>query len=212
MARSRDEGMEERILEAAIAVFGERGFQVTTIKDIASGAGISSGSLYTYFSDKDDLFRAAVEYGWTRFISEFEGLSEAGMNRKQRISALLDEGFNTLELSLPLLRGMLFDSSRQCLLEPYIERVTNAIDALLLPDEIDGLQEPRKIDDQEIRHQLIRIMVNGILFTSAFGSPDPVSERLNGLKKSLAVFLAQYETIAPLTADAQRHAKKGIPQ
>jgi len=212
MARSRDEGMEERILEAAIAVFGERGFQVTTIKDIASGAGISSGSLYTYFSDKDDLFRAAVEFGWTRFISGLESLSGAGMKRKDRISALLDEGFKTLELSLPLLRGMLFDSSRQCLLEPYITRVANAIDALVLPDENDGIQEKRKIIDQGIRHQLIRITMNGILFTAAFDSSEPVSETLNGLKDSLSVFLAQYETLAPLAANAQAHAQKGIQQ
>lgn len=209
MARSRDEGMEERILEAAIAVFGERGFQVTTIKDIASGAGISSGSLYTYFSDKDDLFRAAVEFGWTRFISKLEDLSAAGMKRKERISALLDDGFKTLELSLPLLRGMLFDSSRQCLLEPHITRVANAIDALLLPDDADSPQISRKIVDQGIRHQLIRITMNGILFTAAFDSSEPVSGTLNGLKESLAVFLAQFETIAPLTAAAHSPATKG---
>jgi AcrR family transcriptional regulator len=204
MARSRDEGMEERILEAAITVFGERGFQVTTIKDIASGAGISSGSLYTYFSDKDDLFRAAVEFGWTRFISGLEGLSEAGMKRKARISALLDEGFKTLELSLPLLRGMLFDSSRQCLLEPHITRVANAIDALLLPDEIERLHEPGEIVDQGIQHQLIRIMMNGILFTAAFDSSEPVSETLNGLKKSITVFLARSEIARPQNKGTQQ--------
>jgi len=212
MARSRDEGMEERILEAAIAIFGERGLQVTTIKDIASGAGISSGSLYTYFSDKDDLFRAAVEFGWKRFIAELEGLSGAGMKRKERISALLDEGFKTLELSLPLVRGMLFDSSRQCLLEPNITRVANAIDELLRPDDVEGINASRQIRDQSIRHQLIRIMMNGILFTAAFDSHDPVSETLNGLKESITVFLAQYETISPLTADAQSRATKGKPE
>jgi len=204
MARSRDEGMEARILEAAIAVFGERGLQVTTIKDIAAGAGISSGSLYTYFSDKDDLFRAAVEFGWTRFIAELEGLSGAGMKRKERISALLDEGFKTLELSLPLVRGMLFDASRQCLLEPNITRVANAIDELLRPDDVEGINASRQIRDQSIRHQLIRIMMNGILFTAAFDSSEPVSETLNGLKESIAAFLAHSELIVPQNKGTQQ--------
>jgi len=206
MARSREEGMEKRILETAITVFGDKGFQATTLKDIAAGAGISTGSVYTYFADKDDLFRAAVEHGWDRFIVELEGLTQAGMNRRQRTAALLDNGFQTLELALPLLRGMLFDSSRQSLLEPSIERVISAIDTILLPDTVKGIREERKIANPADRHQIIRIMVNGILFTAAFSktgtvsppvSPGKESPDIRQIKESIAIFLGQYETGGP---------------
>ena len=63
MARLRDEGMETRIIRSAMDVFGEQGFQATTLKDIAAGAGISTGSIYTYFKDKEALFQATVLYG-----------------------------------------------------------------------------------------------------------------------------------------------------
>jgi AcrR family transcriptional regulator len=47
----------ERILDAAAHVFGERGYAATT-NDVAERAGVSIGSLYQYFRDKDALLVA----------------------------------------------------------------------------------------------------------------------------------------------------------
>lgn len=48
---------KQRILEAALALFGERGFRRVTIDDIAARAGITKGAVYYYFTDKNDLGR-----------------------------------------------------------------------------------------------------------------------------------------------------------
>ena len=48
------------ILDAAAAEFGARGFHETSIVGITSRAGVALGSFYTYFSSKDELFRALV--------------------------------------------------------------------------------------------------------------------------------------------------------
>lgn len=48
----------EEILDAARRVFAERGFRGTTIADIAEEAGIALGTIYLYFSSKDDVFAA----------------------------------------------------------------------------------------------------------------------------------------------------------
>ncbi|UVO55163.1 TetR/AcrR family transcriptional regulator [Sphingomonas sp. SUN039] len=48
------------ILDAAAAEFGTRGFHETSIVGITSRAGVALGSFYTYFSSKDELFRALV--------------------------------------------------------------------------------------------------------------------------------------------------------
>ena len=101
MARTREAGMEDRILDSAFAVFGERGFQATTLKEIASGAGISSGSVYTYFPDKETLFREAVNRGWASFIEEVEIISRGGLSRDERVAVLLDRGFSSLGRSPP---------------------------------------------------------------------------------------------------------------
>jgi AcrR family transcriptional regulator len=52
--------VEERILKAARAEFGEHGFAKAKMRSIAERAGVSTGNLYTYFPNKDDLFCALV--------------------------------------------------------------------------------------------------------------------------------------------------------
>ena len=52
--------VKERILNAARAEFGEHGFAKAKMRSIAERAGVSTGNLYTYFPNKDDLFCALV--------------------------------------------------------------------------------------------------------------------------------------------------------
>jgi AcrR family transcriptional regulator len=54
---------EERpgeICAAALEVFAEKGFAAARLEEIARRAGVSKGTLYLYFTDKEDLFRAVV--------------------------------------------------------------------------------------------------------------------------------------------------------
>lgn len=48
------------LLVAAKALFAERGFQATTIADVARQAGVSYGVVYWYFESKGDLFHALL--------------------------------------------------------------------------------------------------------------------------------------------------------
>lgn len=57
--RRKDERPAE-IIAAALAVFTARGFSATRLDDIAARAGISKGTLYLYFRNKEDLFKAMV--------------------------------------------------------------------------------------------------------------------------------------------------------
>lgn len=49
------------LVEAAIAVFDEVGFNDATVSAIAARAGRSHGSFYTYFDSKEDVLRAAIQ-------------------------------------------------------------------------------------------------------------------------------------------------------
>ena len=60
MARPR-EFDEATALEAAIACFWHRGYEATSMRDLASSMGISGPSLYNAFGDKRALFIAALE-------------------------------------------------------------------------------------------------------------------------------------------------------
>ncbi|MGI5131151.1 TetR/AcrR family transcriptional regulator [Pseudonocardia sp. CA-107938] len=64
-ARPRRQARGERrigqILEAAAEVFAERGYEAATTNAIAATAGISPGSLYQFFDNKDAIARALAE-------------------------------------------------------------------------------------------------------------------------------------------------------
>ena len=53
----RPEARPDAILDAAWAVFAERGFARAKLDDVARRAGVSKGTLYLYFDSKERLFR-----------------------------------------------------------------------------------------------------------------------------------------------------------
>jgi AcrR family transcriptional regulator len=55
-------GTRERILEAAEAFFGERGYSGTRLHHIAERVGVQKASLFHYFPSKEELYRAVLEH------------------------------------------------------------------------------------------------------------------------------------------------------
>ncbi len=53
----------DRIIDAAARLFGERHFHQVLLDDIAARAGVSKGTVYLYFKDKDDLYLALILHG-----------------------------------------------------------------------------------------------------------------------------------------------------
>ncbi|WP_165056618.1 MULTISPECIES: TetR/AcrR family transcriptional regulator [unclassified Adlercreutzia] len=51
----------ERILDEAFALFGQKGYAATTVRDIAGAVGVKAASLYNHFSGKREVFDALVE-------------------------------------------------------------------------------------------------------------------------------------------------------
>jgi len=58
--RRRKEARPGEILEAALAVFAEKGFAASRMTDIATRAHVSKGTIYLYFESKEAVFRALV--------------------------------------------------------------------------------------------------------------------------------------------------------
>jgi AcrR family transcriptional regulator len=58
--RRRKTARPVEILAAALASFAERGFAATRLDDVAARAGVTKGTLYLYFRNKEELFKAVV--------------------------------------------------------------------------------------------------------------------------------------------------------
>lgn len=56
----RKDARPQELLAAALGQFVERGFAATRLEDVARRAGVSKGTLYLYFENKEELFKAVV--------------------------------------------------------------------------------------------------------------------------------------------------------
>jgi len=57
----RKDAKRRHILDCATKVFSERGYHGTTVRDVLAEAGVSTGSFYFYFSNKEDLFETLYD-------------------------------------------------------------------------------------------------------------------------------------------------------
>src|SRR5690348_2514401 len=60
--RAASEETRQRILDTALVLFRERGFEETTLREIAKAAGLSLGAAYYYFHSKEALVAAYYDY------------------------------------------------------------------------------------------------------------------------------------------------------
>ncbi len=83
----------DRIIEAAMELVSEKGYYKTGVPEIASRAGMATGTFYSYFNDKKEVLLAGVERFYrdvTRQVLSAAGAIEAaGKNGRDFIHALL---------------------------------------------------------------------------------------------------------------------------
>ena len=60
----------QRILDASIAVFADKGFHNSRIADIAERAGVADGTVYLYFKNKDEILVTAINTAFNAFVSD----------------------------------------------------------------------------------------------------------------------------------------------
>lgn len=72
--RRRKEARPQELTDAALALFVEKGYAGTRLDEIAARAGVSKGTLYLYFSSKEELFKAVVREGLLPVLAEGETL------------------------------------------------------------------------------------------------------------------------------------------
>ena len=68
------EEMRQLILEAAKVIFLEKGYDQTSIRNIAEKIEYSPGTIYLYFKEKDEIFHALHEEGFARLIEQMQPL------------------------------------------------------------------------------------------------------------------------------------------
>lgn len=88
-AAGEDPAKREQILAGAKIVFMQKGFDAASMNDITRQAGVSKGTIYVYFQNKEELFAALIETERNRIVASVKlALNDAEPTRK----ALFDFG------------------------------------------------------------------------------------------------------------------------
>ncbi|WP_439659273.1 TetR/AcrR family transcriptional regulator [Lentzea sp. HUAS TT2] len=93
MPRQPRTGVDEKILDAAAALFARHGFEQTSLKSLADAVGLSKAGLLHHFPSKDALFEAAWEQSrvLTRHVLDQVSSLPAGSERDRRSLELLTD-------------------------------------------------------------------------------------------------------------------------
>jgi AcrR family transcriptional regulator len=88
--------VRRRIVEAAIRVFGQRGFHRATMQDIVVESGLSVGAIYTYFKSKSDLILAGCDLITDQELAQLAARLAAVDDYRDRIAAAVGFWFDNL--------------------------------------------------------------------------------------------------------------------
>ena len=106
-ARGNSEETRARILEIALQSFRERGFDTTTMRDIAAAAGMALGAAYYYFPSKDAIIQAyyeEVQKEHARRVSA--ALADPKLELKERLRMAMHAKLDILQNDRKILRAM----------------------------------------------------------------------------------------------------------
>lgn len=73
------------IIQTAIKVFSERGYEAANMQDVAEAAGISRGPLYYHFKNKSTLYHAAVQAYANKELAEYRRIFSTDMHILEKI-------------------------------------------------------------------------------------------------------------------------------
>jgi AcrR family transcriptional regulator len=154
------------ILDAARASFAERGFAGTTIRGVASAAGVDAALVHHYFGTKDDLFLAAMELPVdprTLIAPALDGGPDGAGERLLRVFLSM---WDDPELS-PVLVGVVRSA-----LQPGGERLLTQgiVPVLLMP-----VGQALGIDRPELRMPLVISQVAGLILTRYVVGLEPIA-------------------------------------
>ncbi len=79
----------DEILKAARILFSKKGYSGTTLDDIAKRVGITKGTIYLYFKNKEDLIASVVECELAKMLVDFNLLRGTGIPVEKKIGQIV---------------------------------------------------------------------------------------------------------------------------
>lgn len=173
-------GRKGEILDSALNVFAERGYDNGSMREIAKGVGVSEPALYRHFPGKEALFLALIHAGAGRARGEAFALIDAlrPETAREQLLGMFDNRRRALQLNAPMLRAIIpaaarntvfLDAFRADIAEPVLGRLTEKAVEL---DAAFDVPEAESTRPARVR-ALLSLIVGGFVSSIVLGDrPD----------------------------------------
>lgn len=104
--RAASEDTRRQILDTALTLFRERGFEETTIRDVAASTGLSLGAAYYYFKSKEAIVGAYYDYVQQEHLVRSRVAFSRGGDLRERLGAALHAKIDIMQEDRRLLRAL----------------------------------------------------------------------------------------------------------
>lgn len=148
----------EELLETGVALFSERGFQGTSIRDIAKEMGVSLSNLYHYFKNKEGLWLAILEYSIKGLPEKLVNAAESGNDPLDSFTCLVREHLRQTVFHQRESRIFIIDSDR---LSEEGKRLNREIQMRILYIYLDSLRNLKEAG--LVRSNHLKILAFNIL-------------------------------------------------
>lgn len=119
-AKKSDE-TRSKILEAALGVFGERGFERATMREVAQAAGMALGAAYYYFDSKDAIVLAFYERAQAEMLPEIGVQLDRAKSLEMRLRTIISAKFTYFAPNRRLLGALASHTDPEHPLSPFSE-------------------------------------------------------------------------------------------
>jgi AcrR family transcriptional regulator len=119
MKTKKSEETRNRILEAALTVFRERGFERATMREIASEAEVAVGAAYYYFESKDAIVMAFYERSQAEMTPQIESLMAKSKTLETRLDSIISTKFKCFGPNRKLLGALSAHADHEHPLSPF---------------------------------------------------------------------------------------------
>jgi AcrR family transcriptional regulator len=212
----RKDARPAELLAAALHLFSERGYSGTRLEDVASRAGVSKGTLYLYFANKEELFKAVVRQGLVSPLSEARGIIEHFQGTSADLMRLIVRGWwervgATAHAGIPKL--MIAEAANfPDIARFYIEEVVLPGQATMARIIARGIErgEFRPVDPEQVAHLLAAPFILISAWRHGFG--HAVRGELPTLADAPALLEVHVDILTRgLAADPAAQAPRAIP-
>jgi AcrR family transcriptional regulator len=94
--RADDAGRRGQLLRESARLFREKGYDATSVRDIAAATGLQSGSWVYHFKTKQDILAAVMEQGLQQALERIEAIAREELPPREHFRALVRTHLDTL--------------------------------------------------------------------------------------------------------------------